>query len=92
MARTPNRPSPKQAPRDDELRSMLSTADEPVADDSDFPVEIGQAIETDRSARAGSGKIFGLSAAERALVSVILFLIVVIFSVALLLATGRIQL
>jgi|GEM_PF-4667354 len=91
MARTTNRPSPKQAARDDEMRSLLSTSEELVSDDSDFPVEMGQAIETERPMRLGRGKIFGLSAAERALVSVILFLIVVIFSVALLLATGRIQ-
>jgi hypothetical protein len=90
MARTPNRPSSKQAARDDEMRSLLSASDDPLPDDSDFPVEIGQAIDTDRPVR--DGKIFGLSAAERALVSVILFLIVVIFSVAILLATGRIQL
>jgi hypothetical protein len=74
------------------MRSMLGATEDPVSDDSDFPVEIGQAIESDRPSRAGNAKIFGLSAAERAFVSVVLFLIVVIFSVALLLATGRIQL
>jgi hypothetical protein len=92
MARTPNRPSPKQAARDDDMRNMLSATEDPMSDDSDFPVEIGQAIESDRSTRPRSSKIFGLGAAERAFVSVVLFLIVVIFSVALLLATGRIQL
>ena len=92
MARTPNRPSPRQAARDDDMRSMLSATDDPMSDDSDFPVEMGQAIESDRPTRAGSTKIFGLGAAGRAFVSVVLFLIVVMFSVALLLATGRIQL
>jgi hypothetical protein len=91
MARTPNRPASKQAARDDELRSMLGEVEEPAADDGDFPVEMGQAID-EHPARPSDGKIFGLGAGERAFVSVVIFLIVIIFGVALLLATGRIQL
>jgi hypothetical protein len=90
MARTPNRPVSKQAARDDELRNMLGEVEEPAGDDGDFPVEMGQAID-DRPVRARDGKVFGLGAGERAFVSVVIFLIVVIFGIALLLATGRIQ-
>ncbi|NJR12548.1 hypothetical protein HC776_01285 [bacterium] len=73
MARTSNRPAPKQTARDDELRSILSEADEPAADEGDFPIEIGQAIDDERRPRARDGKIFGLSAGERAFVSVVFF-------------------
>lgn len=93
MARTPNRPTPARKPttRDEELRSMMSDSEDPIPDDGDFPIEIGQAID-DRPARARDGKIFGLGAGERAFVSVAFLLIVVIFGVALLLATGRLAL
>jgi hypothetical protein len=93
MARTPNRTAPGRKPgtRDEELRFMMNDAEEPVADDGDFPIEMGQEIE-DRAARAKRGKILGMGAGERAFVSVAIFLIVVIFGVALLVATGRIVL
>lgn len=93
MARTPNRPAPARKPttRDEELRSLMNESEEPVADDSDFPIEIGQEIE-DRATRAQRGKIFGLGAGERAFISIAILLIVVIFGVALLAATGRIVL
>ncbi len=94
MARTPNRPSAKptrQAARDDELRSMLGEVEEPVSDENDF-LEMGQAIEIERAPRLRDPKIMGLGAAERAFVSVVILLIVVIFGIALLIATGRIRL
>lgn len=93
MARTPNRPAPKSAARDDELRNMLGEADEPIAEEhDDIPIELGQEIETPAARRARtSNKILGLGPGERAFVSVVLFLIVLIFGVALLAATGRLH-
>ena len=94
MARTPNRPPAKptrQGTRDDELRGMLSETEDPASDETDF-LEMGQEIEVARAPRVRDPKIFGLGAAERAFVSVVILLIVVIFGVALLIATGRIRL
>jgi hypothetical protein len=66
----------------DDLRNSV------VRDDfeTDFDVEV-----VDRR-KAGEGRIFGLAAGERMILSVVLFLAVSVISVALLLLTNTIQL
>lgn len=60
-------------------------------DDGEFPV--GQEIhEVDEPQPRGDGKIFGMSAGERAFLSVVLFFNVLIMGAALLIVTGRVQL
>lgn len=54
--------------------------------ETDFDV-----VEVDRR-KAGEGRIFGLTAGERMILSVVLFLAVSVISVALLLLTNTIQL
>lgn len=54
--------------------------------ETDFDV-----VEVDRR-KAGEGRIFGLTAGERMILSVVLFLAVSVLSVALLLLTNTIQL
>ncbi|MBX3063153.1 MAG: hypothetical protein KF726_09260 [Anaerolineae bacterium] len=66
----------------DDLRSTLLIEEF----ERDFGVREKQASEVD------TGKIFGLAAGERMILSIILFLAVTVLSVALLLATNTIQL
>lgn len=66
----------------DDIRSSLLTDDF----ESSFGVKEVQANEID------TGRIFGLTAGERMILSIILFLTVTVLSTALLLATGTIVL
>lgn len=55
-------------------------------DDDDDAFEIGREIESNN---LGDGRVLGMTAGERAFLSVIVFLNVVVLGVGLLLATGR---
>ena len=62
--------------------------------DDDLPVQLGRVIgEDDDFASTGSrgdGRILGMTAAERAFLSAMVFLNVLVLGVGLLMATGRI--
>jgi len=73
----------------DDLRGLLDDDD----NDGDFTFEeafnIAQDADSTSQVPQGDGRILGLGAGERAFLSFILFLIVVIFGVLLLIATDR---
>jgi len=58
--------------------------------DAEFETDFG--VHEVRSREVSEGRIFGLTAGERMILSIILFLAVTVFGVALLFATGTIVL
>jgi hypothetical protein len=76
---------------DDDDESGLGNFD---LDDGEIPVRLGRVIgeEDDFSATGGSGdgRILGMTAAERAFLSAMIFLNVVVLGIGALMATGRI--
>ncbi|MCU0512426.1 MAG: hypothetical protein MUE40_07630 [Anaerolineae bacterium] len=81
---------------DEDIRSGLLGEDDDEflpGDDGDFPVELGREIEpAEEATPPGDGRFLGMTAGERAFLSVILFFNVLILGAALLVATGRVQL
>jgi len=76
---------------DDDFRDFLDEEQDDdgfsLGEDGEFP--IGQEIQEDIPQR-GNGKIWGMSAGERAFLSVVLFFNVLILGAGLLIATGRV--
>lgn len=61
--------------------------------DGQAPVRVGQVIgDDDFSSTGGDGRVLGMTAGERAFISVMLFLNVVVLGIGLLMATGRMTL
>lgn len=79
--------------KEDDVRSILGDEDESegytFGDDFDFPV--GVEIEGEAAPQRAPSKFLGMSAGERAFLSVILFFNVLIMGAALLFITGRLQ-
>ena len=76
-----------------DLRDDLFTNDDTVSEFDDIfggDDSSGQVIGGQASASSSSSKLLGMTAGERALLSVLLFFAVLILGIALLLATGRI--
>lgn len=70
----------------DDLRTVLNVDDDGHGDD--LPPNLRSQI--DDTSRSQPRKFLGMSAGERAFLSVILFFIVLVMGAALLIATGRI--
>lgn len=76
-----------------DLRDDLFTNEDTVSEFDDLfggDEASGQVIGGQSASSSRSGKFLGMTAGERALVSVLLFFAVLILGIALLLATGRI--
>jgi hypothetical protein len=88
-------PPRRNTQEDEDFRSFLDEDEDggyTVGDDDEFPVELGQEIHEVDETPQGDGKVFGMSAGERAFLSVVFFFNVLIMGAALLIVTGRVQL
>ncbi len=91
--RRPTKPAKSTTKKEDDVRSILGDDDDSdgivLADDFEFAGSTE--IDSDGSARQAPAKFLGMSAGERAFLSVVLFFNILILGAALLLITGRLQ-
>jgi hypothetical protein len=87
------RPAKSAAKKEDDVRSILGEDEESdgITLGDDFEFAGSSEIDSEGSAHRTPTKFLGMSAGERAFLSVILFFNVLILGAALLFVTGRLQ-